>query len=192
MNRFILANTEQLHEKIKTMSERIRLLEDALQNSHARNSPTEHPLLRRDLLLIKKSPELFGIDQQQLAVHSESTPDGQPRHDDRVAEDMRAGSTPSSREGDEVRVPDIFQSVVSPHDLRQQYAMSMAGPIGNEQYRMVPIPDELARLSRSFPSPWSISYELDLKHRQRIRELLPPRVEAQHLCEQARRNAFWQ
>ena len=75
MNRFILANTEQLHEKIKIMSERIRKLEEALKEDHSHLSSTEHPLLRQDLLLIKKSPELFGIDQQQQAPPSEGTPD---------------------------------------------------------------------------------------------------------------------
>lgn len=68
----------------------------------------------------------------------------------------------------------------------------MGGPIGNERYRLVGVPEELARLSRSFPSPWSISYELDLSMRQQIRERLPSRAEAEHLCEQARRHAFWQ
>lgn len=53
-------------------------------------------------------------------------------------------------------------------------------------------PDDLTQLSRSFPSPWSISYELDLNMRQRIRDFLPPREEAQYLGEQAQRNAFWQ
>lgn len=112
INRFILANTEQLHEKIKTMSERIRRLEEALQSSHSQLSAADHPLLRPNLLLIKKSPELFGIDQQQLAVHSESPPDGEPRHDERTvtAEDLRAGSA-SSREGDEVSVRDEFEAV---------------------------------------------------------------------------------
>ncbi|KAI0770290.1 hypothetical protein C8Q74DRAFT_1274551 [Fomes fomentarius] len=56
-SRFILANTEQLHDKIKSMSLRIRELEDALGELQ-----TGHPLLREDLLLIKKSADLFGVD----------------------------------------------------------------------------------------------------------------------------------
>lgn len=59
---FILANTEQLHEKIKVMSDRIRQLEDALQHDHAQlPSQTPHPLLSEDLLQIKTSSELFGL-----------------------------------------------------------------------------------------------------------------------------------
>lgn len=109
MNRFILANTEQLHEKIKTMSERIRRLEEALQADHAQISPTEHPLLRQELLLIKKSPELFGIDQQQQTVHPEGTPDTAPSAEDHAGDDhLRADSAASSRDGDEVRAAGIY------------------------------------------------------------------------------------
>lgn len=58
--RFILANTEQLHAKIKLMSSRIRDLEDALQELHS-----GHHLLHKDLLDIKKSADLFGVDPSQ-------------------------------------------------------------------------------------------------------------------------------
>ena len=61
--RFILANTEQLHEKIKSMSERIRSLEDALQQLQSQHSSEPHPLLRSELLAIKRSPELFGVER---------------------------------------------------------------------------------------------------------------------------------
>ncbi|KAI0632136.1 hypothetical protein C8Q77DRAFT_903696 [Trametes polyzona] len=64
-SRFILANTEQLHEKIKAMSGRIRELEEALGEVQ----PT-HGLLRNDLLLIKKSADLFGVDAHQQAESS--------------------------------------------------------------------------------------------------------------------------
>lgn len=103
MNRFILANTEQLHDKIKVMSERIRKLEDALKTDHSQLSSVEHPLLHQDLLFIKKSPELFGIDQHQQQLPSESTPEALPQHEDQAVEEHdRAGSATSSREGDEV------------------------------------------------------------------------------------------
>ena len=71
--RFILANTEQLHEKIKSMSFRIRELEDALHELQS-----GHPLLREDLLLIKKSADLFGVDPNQL---QSSGADGNRRSD---------------------------------------------------------------------------------------------------------------
>ena len=193
MNRFILANTEQLHEKIKVMSERIRKLEEALKTDHSQITPAEHPLLRQELLLIKKSPELFGIDQHQQHVPSDSIPEGAPQHEDQAAEDHhRAGSATSSREGDEVASWPSPKRGASANLPEQHYSLSGAGSLGGEQYRQAALSEDLARLSRAFPSPWSISYELDLSMRQRIRDMLPSRTEAQHLCEQARRNAFWQ
>ncbi|GJE98290.1 fungal-specific transcription factor domain-containing protein [Phanerochaete sordida] len=165
-SRFILANTEQLHDKIKTMSERIQQLEDALRSSNTKLSPAEHPLLRQELLLIKKSPELFGIDQQMM-VH-DTTPER------RTEDQPRTSPAVSSKDGEE-------------------YATTSNTPVGQHYHSRQPeISPELARLSRSFPSPWSICFELDLDMRQRLRDMLPRREDAEHLCEQARRNAFWQ
>ncbi|PPQ97295.1 hypothetical protein CVT26_006688 [Gymnopilus dilepis] len=59
--RFVLADTETLHQKIATMSDRIRQLEDALAILHstvAGPAGDPHPLLHRDLLKIKSSIEL--------------------------------------------------------------------------------------------------------------------------------------
>ncbi|KZS94500.1 hypothetical protein SISNIDRAFT_453426 [Sistotremastrum niveocremeum HHB9708] len=56
-NRFILAGSEQLHNKISTLSERIHDLERALEESHSRHSSETHRLLHPDLLEIKAPPE---------------------------------------------------------------------------------------------------------------------------------------
>ncbi|KAG5645716.1 hypothetical protein DXG03_005411 [Asterophora parasitica] len=56
-NRFVLANTESLHEKIAQLSNRVRNLEDALAQSHAPHSNYPHPLLSDDLLQIKRPLE---------------------------------------------------------------------------------------------------------------------------------------
>ncbi|OCB91794.1 hypothetical protein A7U60_g938 [Sanghuangporus baumii] len=58
-SRFVLANTDKLHEKLVEMSKRIRQLEDALQVMHAITSPTRHPLLSDDLLAIKSGIGVF-------------------------------------------------------------------------------------------------------------------------------------
>ncbi|KAI0345766.1 hypothetical protein BDW22DRAFT_1389654 [Trametopsis cervina] len=167
-SRFILANTEQLHEKIKVMSDRIRELEGGLQTVHSRVSADEHPLLRHELLSIKKSPELFGIDQQ--AANPDVAPDSTSVVDDISAEFSAASS---SKDGDE---------------QKRSGASSAAASGNNNAF----FPENLAQLSRAFPSPWSISFELDLKMRRQIHDLLPPREEAERLCLQARKNAFWQ
>ncbi|KAJ7701867.1 fungal-specific transcription factor domain-containing protein [Mycena rosella] len=56
--RFVLADTEKLHHKIGTMSDRIRQLEDALAILQSTVTNEPHPLLDRDLLKIKSSIEL--------------------------------------------------------------------------------------------------------------------------------------
>ncbi|KAF7299600.1 4Fe-4S ferredoxin-type domain-containing protein [Mycena chlorophos] len=50
------------------------------------------------------------------------------------------------------------------------------------------VPPDILQLSVTFPFPWSV----DLKIRQRIRDALPHRADAQALAEEARRNALWQ
>ncbi|TFK74894.1 hypothetical protein BDN72DRAFT_787970 [Pluteus cervinus] len=52
-NRFVLASTQELHEKISQLATRIRDLEDALRASHAQLSPDPHHLLGEELLRIK-------------------------------------------------------------------------------------------------------------------------------------------
>ncbi|KAJ4491601.1 hypothetical protein C8J55DRAFT_450236 [Lentinula edodes] len=50
------------------------------------------------------------------------------------------------------------------------------------------VPQEVLQLSSTFPFPWAV----DLKIRQRIRDALPPRAEAQSVCKEAQGNALWQ
>ncbi|EJD07479.1 uncharacterized protein FOMMEDRAFT_115738 [Fomitiporia mediterranea MF3/22] len=52
-NRFILASTQELHEKISELCSRVRELEDALRESHSNLSDQHHPLLTEELLRIK-------------------------------------------------------------------------------------------------------------------------------------------
>jgi hypothetical protein len=52
-SRFVLASTQELHEKISELCQRVRDLEDALRTSHFQVSTERHPLLADDLLQIK-------------------------------------------------------------------------------------------------------------------------------------------
>ncbi|KAH9888914.1 fungal-specific transcription factor domain-containing protein [Cubamyces lactineus] len=52
-NRFVLASTQDLHEKINQLANRVRDLEDALRTSYAVHSLDPHPLLSEELLRIK-------------------------------------------------------------------------------------------------------------------------------------------
>ncbi|KAJ7511773.1 fungal-specific transcription factor domain-containing protein [Mycena galericulata] len=55
-NRLVLANTEELHERIENLCARIRELEDALRTLQETVSDRPHPLLRTDLLHLKTRP----------------------------------------------------------------------------------------------------------------------------------------
>lgn len=52
-NRFVLASTQELHEKISELANRVRELEDALRSAHSQLSNEQHPLLTDELLRIK-------------------------------------------------------------------------------------------------------------------------------------------
>ena len=103
--RFILANTEQLHEKIKSMSGRIRELEDALGELHP-----GHALLRDELLTIKKSTELFGVDP--------STPQAPATEGNRRTEFQQSLPSSSSPLRDDV----------SKHTVRLAQWLNLHGP----------------------------------------------------------------
>lgn len=49
----MLASTQELHEKISELANRVRELEDALRASHQHLSSEQHPLLADELLKIK-------------------------------------------------------------------------------------------------------------------------------------------
>ncbi|KAL0069882.1 hypothetical protein AAF712_003152 [Marasmius tenuissimus] len=71
--RFILANTEQLHTKIHEMSEHIRKLEEALENS----TSGPHSLLTPEMLSVKSTMELYGPTQGKPDA-SRQTPEHEP------------------------------------------------------------------------------------------------------------------
>ncbi|KIY52929.1 hypothetical protein FISHEDRAFT_69385 [Fistulina hepatica ATCC 64428] len=78
-NRFVLASTQELHEKISELANRVRQLEDALRTSHARYSTEQHPLLAEELLKIKAplQREAPAVRNQpnQLKADDEHNPD---------------------------------------------------------------------------------------------------------------------
>ena len=51
--RFVLASTQELHEKISELSGRVRELEDALRAAYSQLTDEKHPLLTEELLRIK-------------------------------------------------------------------------------------------------------------------------------------------
>lgn len=60
-SRFVLASTQDLHEKISELSNRVRELEDGLRASHATHATDNHPLLTDELLRIKAPIQREGL-----------------------------------------------------------------------------------------------------------------------------------
>jgi hypothetical protein len=69
--RFVLADTEHLHQKIAEMGQRIRQLEDALAIFQSGVTSETHPLLRDELLTVKFGPEVQ--HSGDAAEHSQDT-----------------------------------------------------------------------------------------------------------------------
>ncbi|EGN98052.1 hypothetical protein SERLA73DRAFT_169135 [Serpula lacrymans var. lacrymans S7.3] len=169
-SRFILANTEQLHDKIITMSDRIRQLEDALESLQSQLAPDPHPLLHPDFLKIKNSLELYS---------SQTT--GQRSNADFTADENQANSSLTSL------VPPRY---TSPKDDDQSQSGRSQGRSSPEHLTPgnLQLHPEIDALSQTFPFPILSNNPM----REKIYEMLPPRAEADRLCYQARHNALWQ
>jgi hypothetical protein len=190
-NRFILAGAEQLHEKIFQLSDRVRQLEDALEFLQSRCSNQPHPLLSPELLRIKTSQELYGtINPPNLHPPSSPTTTAtatttsvvdpssnvNSRLDGNVRESVVALSLDTSNQSSSLRGGgDLIKA-------EQQHSSSERDPSPPE------VAPDILQLSTTFPFPWMI----DLSIRKRIRDSLPPKAEAQRICEEARANALWQ
>ncbi|KAG2116363.1 hypothetical protein BD769DRAFT_1629847 [Suillus cothurnatus] len=78
-NRLVLANTEELHNKIEVMSARIRELEETLRQMQSEASDLPHPLLSDTITVISNdSPE---------SSSSSSYPEQQPQHSNKADPD---------------------------------------------------------------------------------------------------------
>ncbi|KAF9005439.1 hypothetical protein BDQ17DRAFT_1399143 [Cyathus striatus] len=165
-SRFILANTEQLHEKIFELSDRVRQLEEALQTLQSSCSNQPHPLLAPELLRIKTSQELYGMPTQS----SQTGPPPVPSERSEIAKDEPIPSSVGlhshhATNGEISRTADISKRSWTPE-----------------------VPPDILQLSSTFPFPWNVN----LGVRQKIRDALPPRKDAEDICNEARRNALWQ
>ncbi|KAF8073426.1 hypothetical protein FPV67DRAFT_1477758 [Lyophyllum atratum] len=179
-SRFILANTEQLHEKITVLSDRVRDLEDALHALQSTCSNHPHPLLSPELLRIKTSQDLYiapqpaSLSQQQQQPNAgPSGLDGEDLHHSTSALSLSHPTRPDST---------TPSSSPNPHYLTHHQ------PQPHVEQGPPEVPPDILQLSGTFPFPWSV----DLRIRKRIRDALPSRHEAQAICEEARRNALWQ
>jgi hypothetical protein len=179
--RFILANTEQLHAKINQMRDRINTLEDALQALQSNFSRDAHPLLHEDLLHIKNSKPEFPSHALARLESSPSLSDrkvSEPEEDGPL--DSAENDNPAQTACDEVSDEGCSSLPPVSSPLLQHPISSHLGPDQNLE-----LSQGLLLLSLSFPVPWS--GDAQTQTRRQVRDLLPPRPEAEFLYEQVNR-----
>ncbi|KAF8913807.1 hypothetical protein CPB84DRAFT_1811319 [Gymnopilus junonius] len=168
-DRFVLADTSQLHTKIAEMGQRIRELEDALAIFQAGVSNETHPLLREELLSIKFGPEKGHVPQKEPPSRKETT---EPPID--------AFGTMTMGEGGEGKYFGPSAGSEAGADLEPS--------VLEDDCLSAPISLEIARLSASFPfgSDESVDKPMDF-----LFEHLPPEPRAWSLCETYMEQATW-
>lgn len=112
-NRFVLADTERLHQKISEMSDRIRQLEDALATLQSSLSSEPHPLLSRDLMNIKSSIELHAAIEEDVKAQ--------------LARSEVDGRTSTAGDGDGENVIDAFGTLAIRDDGTSMFYGRSAG-----------------------------------------------------------------
>jgi hypothetical protein len=172
----------------------VRQLEDALECLQSRCSNQPHPLLSPELLRIKTSQELYGAAivnnppnsltssssgtiPASSADHSVNPRDGSLREsDNNNNNNNNGGGGPSPRGGD---LMDVTPTTTTTTEHNSGSGREASPP---------EVAPDILQLSTTFPFPWM----MDVSIRKRIRDALPPKAEAQRICEEARANALWQ
>ncbi|EIW79658.1 hypothetical protein CONPUDRAFT_144866 [Coniophora puteana RWD-64-598 SS2] len=122
--RFVLADTEKLHSKIAEMSDRIRVLEDALSLHEAK-----HPLLAREFLTIKSVIDLHAAIDASRAAGLSSTPE--------------ANEGEEEQEGDQQAYVNAFGTLA----IRDDGASTFYGPSAGSESLLA------GEVTESTPSP---------------------------------------
>ncbi|KAG1872941.1 fungal-specific transcription factor domain-containing protein [Suillus subalutaceus] len=179
--RFVLADTEKLHQKIAQMSDRIRQLEDAL--SISQTSPGEqHPLLHRDLLDIKSIIDLHAAVDEETAGKSKLEVDDDSQY-------IESFGTLAIR--DDGAATFYGPSAGSESLLIGESAVSSTPNFspGDRTQHTEHLPSSVKHLSKSFPLAPVFNDEVDLNYL--IQNHLPPWHRARHLSELYLQQAPW-
>ncbi|OCH93710.1 hypothetical protein OBBRIDRAFT_790061 [Obba rivulosa] len=170
-NRFVLANTEELHDKITQLASRVRQLEDALQNAHGQLSNDPHPLLSEDLLQIKRPLE------------RESPEEALKEPDPETAEAIDAVGSLSITESGHTK---FFGPTANSWYLLQ----NEEGADDDVESPQVTLPTDIPWLSHTFPFASSVD-ETAAVVRGQIVQLLPDVEKARQLAEIYYKHAAW-
>ncbi|KIJ20777.1 hypothetical protein PAXINDRAFT_165615 [Paxillus involutus ATCC 200175] len=174
-NRFVLASTQELHEKISELCNRVRELEDALRYSHSVVSPDKHPLLTDDLLQIK-------APLQREPSNHRNAPKAEIKEEEQNGEIVDAfGSLSISASGG----AKYFGSIANSWYFLQNEALEeQETEFGRLSALQNILPPEVLSRSGAFPMvPNSHSLEVE---NVRLREYfwyLPESSKARHLCQ---------
>ncbi|KAI0716023.1 hypothetical protein C8T65DRAFT_642581 [Cerioporus squamosus] len=166
-NRFVLANTEILHEKITTLANRVRALEDALQDAYGQLRPNEqHPLLSEQLRALKRplereSPEELVQEQEQEPVES-----------------INVGSLSITESGH----TKFFGGMAN--------AWNEAGSDDEEDGPQIQLPTDIPWLSHTFPFSTAIN-ETAAGIRSSVLASLPDHAKARELVNLYYKHAAW-
>ncbi|KAI0793976.1 hypothetical protein C8Q74DRAFT_1194559 [Fomes fomentarius] len=169
-NRFVLANTEVLHDKITILANRVRALEDALQHAQSQLTNEEHPLLTDDLRALKRplereSPEEQAQEQEHEAVES-----------------INVGSLSITESGH----TKFFGGMANAWYLLQ----NEAGSDDEEDSPQMQLPTDIPWLSHTFPFYTAVS-ETAEGIRNSVLNSLPDHAKARELVEIYYKHAAW-
>ncbi|KAJ7702923.1 hypothetical protein B0H16DRAFT_1347279, partial [Mycena metata] len=199
---FVLADTEKLHTKIATMSDRIRHLEDALAVLQSTVTSEPHPLLDRELLKIKSSIELHSAveGEEGFQPNGGGAADGNGESDD-FDDYIDAFGTLAIREdgaatfygrsaGSEGEGGSPSPSPAMPPASNSSNALATAlGPsVLRRPESAYPASSSIASFTSSFPFSSSAVAGVDLEY---LTTQLPPYAESLRLCELYLSQAPW-
>nr|VWO94620.1 N/A [Ganoderma boninense] len=168
--RFVLANTEVLHDKITILANRVRALEDALEDAHSNLSGEIHPLLSDELRALKRPLERESPEEQVQEQEQE------------VIESINVGSLSISESGH----TQFFGGMANAWYLLQQEA----GSDDEEHSPQMQLPTEIPWLSHTFPF-YTAPNEIVTGIRETVLASLPDQIKARELVTIYYRHAAW-
>ncbi|KAI0091797.1 hypothetical protein BDY19DRAFT_885596 [Irpex rosettiformis] len=168
-NRFVLANTEVLHEKILVLSSRVRQLEDALGEAHQARSRDPHPLLSPDLLLLKRP-----LEREAPSLPKDQDPE--------VAEVLGAVGSLSLTEHGHTR---FYGTAANAWYLLQ----NEEGGGDEAENDQIALPSDIPWLGHGFP--FTTASETRLQVRSFLLSQLPEPAKARHLVDIYYRHCGW-
>ncbi|KAH0831116.1 hypothetical protein J3R83DRAFT_13682 [Lanmaoa asiatica] len=179
LTRFVLADTEKLHEKILLMSDRIRQLEDALTVLQSNVTPHEpHPLLRRDLLGLKSIIDLHvAVDEDNARKATD--------HADDESQYIEAFGTLALRDDGAA----TFYGRSAGSEGEPTDSASQSAPHSSKDTSLSDLPGPVKHLSNTFPLAPVFTDAVDLNYL--VQNHLPPWQRARQLCELYLSQAPW-